>query len=152
MVDVLGVIHPGFRAGSILQRAAVFRGGARPPRSMTVQFIDHNRQEFGVEPVCAALQVAPSTYWTAKRRATVGGGAARRTDDAAAVGVVAGQLLGVRGAQATDRGSTRRARHRPRPGCSADAPVGDPRRSTDKDGGHHPNGPGGDTARRPCRA
>ena len=35
---------------------------------MTVQFIDHNRQEFGVEPVCAALQVAPSTYWTAKRR------------------------------------------------------------------------------------
>ena len=35
---------------------------------MTVQFIDHNREEFGVEPVCAALQVAPSTYWAAKRR------------------------------------------------------------------------------------
>ncbi len=35
---------------------------------MTVQFIDRNRQEFGVEPVCAALHVAPSTYWTAKRR------------------------------------------------------------------------------------
>ncbi|MCQ3814578.1 MAG: IS3 family transposase [Acidimicrobiia bacterium] len=35
---------------------------------MTVQFIDRNRQEFGVEPVCAALQLAPSTYWTAKRR------------------------------------------------------------------------------------
>ena len=35
---------------------------------MTVAFIDHNRAEFGVEPVCAALQVAPSTYWTVKRR------------------------------------------------------------------------------------
>ena len=35
---------------------------------MTVAFIDDNRQEFGVEPVCAALQVAPSTYWTVKRR------------------------------------------------------------------------------------
>ena len=36
---------------------------------MTVRFIDENRAEFGVEPVCAALQVAPSTYWSAKRRA-----------------------------------------------------------------------------------
>lgn len=35
---------------------------------MTVQFVDENRAEFGVEPVCAALQMAPSTYWTAKRR------------------------------------------------------------------------------------
>ncbi len=35
---------------------------------MTVQFIDDNREEFGVEPVCAALQVASCTYWTAKRR------------------------------------------------------------------------------------
>ena len=35
---------------------------------MTVEFIDANREEFGVEPVCAALQVAPSTYWSAKRR------------------------------------------------------------------------------------
>ena len=35
---------------------------------MTVEFVDANRAEFGVEPVCAALQVAPSTYWSAKRR------------------------------------------------------------------------------------
>ncbi len=35
---------------------------------MIVGFIDRNRAEFGVEPVCAALQAAPSTYWTAKRR------------------------------------------------------------------------------------
>ena len=35
---------------------------------MIVEFIDRNRAEFGVEPVCAALQAAPSTYWSAKRR------------------------------------------------------------------------------------
>ena len=35
---------------------------------MTVEFVDANRAEFGVEPVCAALQVAPSTYWSTKRR------------------------------------------------------------------------------------
>ena len=35
---------------------------------MIVEFVDANRARFGVEPVCAALQVAPSTYWTAKRR------------------------------------------------------------------------------------
>ncbi len=35
---------------------------------MTVEFIDANRARFGVEPVCAALQTAPSTYWSAKRR------------------------------------------------------------------------------------
>jgi putative transposase len=33
-----------------------------------VEFIDENRDEFGVEPICAALQVAPSTYRSAKRR------------------------------------------------------------------------------------
>ena len=35
---------------------------------MIVRFVDESRAEFGVEPVCAALQVAPSTYWSAKRR------------------------------------------------------------------------------------
>ena len=35
---------------------------------MIVEFVDANREEFGVEPVCAALQAAPSTYWSAKRR------------------------------------------------------------------------------------
>jgi len=33
-----------------------------------VEFIDANRDEFGVEPVCRVLQVAPSTYYAAKRR------------------------------------------------------------------------------------
>jgi len=33
-----------------------------------VGFIDEHRDEFGVEPICATLQVAPSTYYAAKRR------------------------------------------------------------------------------------
>ncbi len=35
---------------------------------MIVEFIDDNRDEFGVEPICTALQVAPSTYYSAKTR------------------------------------------------------------------------------------
>ncbi len=35
---------------------------------MIVAFIEANRDEFGVEPICAALQVAPSTYYAARRR------------------------------------------------------------------------------------
>ena len=31
-------------------------------------FIDENRQEFGVEPICAELPIAPSTYYEHKRR------------------------------------------------------------------------------------
>jgi putative transposase len=33
-----------------------------------VAFIDAHRNEFGVEPICDALQVAPSTYYAAKSR------------------------------------------------------------------------------------
>ena len=35
---------------------------------MIVAFIDEHRDELGVEPICRALQVAPSTYYAAKRR------------------------------------------------------------------------------------
>jgi putative transposase len=31
-------------------------------------FIDAYRDRFGVEPICRVLQMAPSTYWSAKRR------------------------------------------------------------------------------------
>jgi putative transposase len=34
-----------------------------------VDFVDDNRDEFGVEPICATLQVAPSTYYDNKKRA-----------------------------------------------------------------------------------
>ncbi len=33
-----------------------------------VSFVDANRDEFGVEPICQVLQVAPSTYYAAKSR------------------------------------------------------------------------------------
>jgi putative transposase len=33
-----------------------------------VVFVDTNRDEFGVEPICATLQVAPSTYYAARNR------------------------------------------------------------------------------------
>jgi putative transposase len=33
-----------------------------------VSFIDEHRDEHGVEPICSALQVAPSTYYAAKKR------------------------------------------------------------------------------------
>lgn len=35
---------------------------------MIVEYIDRHRAEFGVEPICRVLQVAPSTYYAAKSR------------------------------------------------------------------------------------
>ena len=35
---------------------------------MIVDYVDEHRDEFGVEPICRALQVAPSTYYAAKTR------------------------------------------------------------------------------------
>ena len=35
---------------------------------MIVGYIDAHRDEFGVEPICRVLQIAPSTYYAAKRR------------------------------------------------------------------------------------
>src|SRR5260370_870542 len=33
-----------------------------------MRYIDANRDQFGVEPICTTLQVAPSTYYAAKAR------------------------------------------------------------------------------------
>lgn len=33
-----------------------------------VDFVDEHRQDFGVEPICTVLQMAPSTYYAAKKR------------------------------------------------------------------------------------
>ena len=33
-----------------------------------IAYIDAHRDRFGVEPICTALQFAPSTYWSAKSR------------------------------------------------------------------------------------
>ena len=35
---------------------------------MLVDYIDEHRDEFGVEPICRVLQMAPSTYYAAKKR------------------------------------------------------------------------------------
>ncbi len=35
---------------------------------MIVAFVDEHREEFGVEPICRVLQMAPSTYYAAKKR------------------------------------------------------------------------------------
>ncbi|MCL4736707.1 MAG: IS3 family transposase [Burkholderiaceae bacterium] len=52
------------KTNEILKLAsALFRpGGARPPPQEVNAFIDEHRARLGVEPICAALQVAPSAY------------------------------------------------------------------------------------------
>jgi putative transposase len=45
---------------------------------VTVSFIDANREELGVEPICDALQVALSTYYAHKRREEQPSARARR--------------------------------------------------------------------------
>ena len=97
------------------------RGGARPPTQVIVAFIDANREEFGVEPICKVLQVAPSTYYAAKTRPP----SARAVRDAVLLpillGAVEGQLLGLRRPQAVEGGTPGRTRHRPGPGGPIDA-------------------------------
>jgi len=57
------------RANDILRRRRLFRpGGARPPSEVMVSFIDTHRAEHGVEPICAQLPIAPSTYYEHKAR------------------------------------------------------------------------------------
>ncbi|MFM9920891.1 IS3 family transposase [Lacisediminihabitans sp. H27-G8] len=57
------------RANAILKAASGFlHGGARPPTEQMIQFIDDHKDEFGVEPVCRHLPIAPQTYYAAKGR------------------------------------------------------------------------------------
>ena len=53
------------RVNAILKSASLdfLRGGARPPTALMVEFIDAHRDEFGVEPICGELPIAPSTYY-----------------------------------------------------------------------------------------
>ena len=47
----------------------VFRArGARLRRAQLTALVNKNRQEFGIEPICAELQIAPSAYYERKRR------------------------------------------------------------------------------------
>jgi putative transposase len=45
---------------------------------VAVAFIDEHREEFGVAPICTALQMAPSSYYAAKQRQTSPSARARR--------------------------------------------------------------------------
>ena len=58
---------------------------------MIVGFIYEHREEFGVEPICRVLQVAPSTYYAARRRAVDPSARARR--DAVLLPIVLGLWL-----------------------------------------------------------
>ncbi|WP_449232504.1 IS3 family transposase [Azospirillum doebereinerae] len=52
------------QANEILRKASAYfaPGGARPPVSEMIAFIDAHRAVHGVEPICRALPIAPSTY------------------------------------------------------------------------------------------
>ncbi|MBX3691624.1 IS3 family transposase [Dokdonella sp.] len=52
------------RANEILKLASAFfgPGGARPPAEALRTFVATHRSTFGVEPICRALQIAPSGY------------------------------------------------------------------------------------------
>ena len=49
-----------------------------------VEFIDQHREEYGVEPICAALPIAPSTFYphAAQRRTPELRSARQQTDEA----------------------------------------------------------------------
>src|SRR5262245_45680445 len=63
----------------------IFRpGGARPPSEVMVTFIDQHRATYGVEPICAVLPIAPSTYCLRRAQqqdATKRSARARRDDE-----------------------------------------------------------------------
>ncbi|WP_240675158.1 IS3 family transposase [Cellulomonas endophytica] len=57
------------RSNAILRSASGFlRGGARPPTAVIIEYIDAHKDQFGVEPICTDLQVAPSTYYAHRSR------------------------------------------------------------------------------------
>src|SRR5439155_8933723 len=57
------------RDRDLAQGVRVFRpGGARPPSEVMARFIDEHREEYGVEPICEVLPIAPSLYYEMKAR------------------------------------------------------------------------------------
>ena len=90
-----------------------------------MSFVDAHRGELGVEPVCTALGVAPSTYYAAKHRQRLP--SARAVSDAVWMPVLS--ALWVANRKVCDQGRPARgSRDRPGPGRPADAPAGRTRR------------------------
>lgn len=72
---------------------SILRGrGGRPPQargvptptSVIVDYIDEYRNRFGVDPICtvlrqAGIEIAPSTYYAAKKRGTLSAAALEET-------------------------------------------------------------------------
>jgi putative transposase len=58
------------RADEILRKAAAFSAQAElgRPTEVMVEFIDQHRAEYGVEPICDELPIAPATYYEQKAR------------------------------------------------------------------------------------
>src|SRR5664280_2906512 len=56
------------RANDPQERRGFLRGGARPPVLEVTRYIDEQRVTFGVEPICRALAIAPSSYYAARSR------------------------------------------------------------------------------------
>ena len=84
---------------------------------MNVVFIDDNREEFGVEFSCKHMQVAPSTYYAAKKRQTQP--CARAVRDAVMVQILLALWIANRKvylAHKLWKAAQRAPRHRPRPG------------------------------------
>ncbi|MCV2891472.1 IS3 family transposase [Ruegeria sp. XHP0148] len=56
------------QANEILKKASAYfgDGGARPPVSQMIAFIDDQRGVHGVGPICRVLGIAPSTYYAVK--------------------------------------------------------------------------------------
>jgi len=50
------------------ERGGLLRGGARPPIEAMIAYIDADKDRYGVEPICAHLPIAPSTYYAARCR------------------------------------------------------------------------------------
>lgn len=53
------------RANEILRKASAYfaQADARPPTEQMIRFVDEHCTEYGVEPICAQLPIAPSTYY-----------------------------------------------------------------------------------------
>jgi putative transposase len=58
------------RANAILRKASAYfvQGGARPPTETMIMFIDENNEEYGVEPICDVIEIAPATYYERKHQ------------------------------------------------------------------------------------
>ena len=67
-----------------------------------VDFIDTHRSEFGFEPICALLPIAPSSYYDAKSRPVSVRARRHVGDDRGAGGTAGGELPGIWGAQALE--------------------------------------------------